>query len=218
MKKVIFSVIAGSSILFTACGEKATEEVKHEEHAPVEAPVIEGTYNLAEGSVVTWSAKHIQDTAWAHIGTIATSGSIEVTDGAATGATLEFDAASIAENEESAANYGEWAPKLLVHLSDSTFFNTGVAANPTFVLTGLNDGTATGTITVVGMSQDISFPAEVTVTEDQVSVSGEVTLDFLPFGMAGIPDASTLDEEQKAQAVSNEVLINIEVSASKAQS
>ncbi|QEC41975.1 YceI family protein [Pseudobacter ginsenosidimutans] len=82
--------------------------------------------------------------------------------------------------------------ELLDHLKSSDFFNVVLHPNATFKITKVEDykeeGTnlnakVTGNFTMIGRTNNISFPAEINITPEGISVNGKFELNRLQYGM-----------------------------------
>jgi polyisoprenoid-binding protein YceI len=214
MKKIILSMLTLSTIAFSSCGEKDAETEKEvTETKNVEVAKISGTYNVAESSVVTWSVRHYKDTAHAHTGTVAiATGSIVVENGSVIGGEFEFDMTKIIEPGTDTTQ--PWT--LQRHLATPDYFNTGAFATSTFTISSFTDGMVTGNLEVIGVSKEITFPAEVIVAAETVIVSAEFDLNLLQFGLISLVEGDALPEAEKMESPNPTVTFQLDVSASKA--
>lgn len=76
----------------------------------------------------------------------------------------------------------EYKTKLIGHLHSPDFFNTAEHATSNFTMKSFEKGrdgmyTVTGTLTIKGIKQDISFPANIKVTDKEVTVDADVVFD-----------------------------------------
>lgn len=214
MKKIILSMLTLSTMAFISCGEKdaETKEVVSETEN-VEVAAISGTYNVSEASVVTWNARHYKDTEHAHTGTVAiNAGSIVVENEVIVGGEFEFNMASILEGGEP----NDYTLMLQGHLMDTSFFFVADFATSTFTLNSVEGDVATGSLEVVGVSKEISFPVTTTVTEEAVTVSAEFDLDMLQFELPMLVGADALPEEEKMETPNPTITFQLDLSASKA--
>jgi len=214
MKKIILSMLTLSTMAFISCGDKEAEtkeEVKGTEN--VEVAKISGTYNVAEASVVTWNARHYKDTEHAHTGTVAISaGSIVVEEEVIVGGNFEFDMTQIIEPGTDTTQ--PWT--LEGHLTMPDFFNTSAFTSSTFSVSSFVDGVVTGTLEVIGVSREISFPAEAVVTEEAVTIAAEFELNLLQFELPSLMAGDTLPEVEKLESANPTVTFQLDLSASKA--
>ncbi len=189
MKKHLLKLTFLSAILISSCGEKSQEDKKEEVKAP--EPVTY-TVNTAETSL-EWhgyqEAKHEHEH-WGHINVA--DGTITVLEGEITDGNFVIDMNSmVVPNMEDSMSI-----KLIGHLKSPQFFNTEQFANSTFNLTGVENGTAKGKLTVLGISTEIEFPVNVEITEDKITATGEFSLDFSSFGipMLGVSEQMPPEE------------------------
>lgn len=73
--------------------------------------------------------------------------------------------------------------KLQTHLRDEDFFDVAHFPTATFVLTNLTGTTATGQLTIRGVTKPISFPVVVGQEGDGVRVNGKVVVDRTQFAI-----------------------------------
>jgi len=212
MKKIILSMLTLSTIAFSSCGEKDTEtEFTATEN--IEVAKLSGTYHVAESSVVTWSAQSYKDTVPAHIGTVAISaGSIVVEDEVVLGGEFSFDMASILESGEP----NEYTVMLQNHLMDTSFFFVADFATSSFTITSITDGVLTGSLNVLGISKDVSFPVEMNMSAESIAATANFDLNMLQFNLPYLLEQDTLPEAEKLEATNPTVTFQLDISASKA--
>jgi polyisoprenoid-binding protein YceI len=77
--------------------------------------------------------------------------------------------------------------RLTGHLKSADFFDVEQYPTATFISTSVKQAngsaTVTGNLTLHGVTQSISFPAQISVSEDQVDVSAEYSLNRFDFGI-----------------------------------
>ncbi len=152
MKKTILSIALGAAFLFGAQNLKAQEKA----------------IDIA-ASNIHWTGKKVTGQ---HEGNIALkSGVINMTDGAVTGGSFVVDMASMTCTDLE----GEYADKLIGHLSSDDFF--GVATHPeaklvfTNVKANGNGGYAvTGNFTIKGITKEASFDLTIAGNEATAKV------------------------------------------------
>ncbi|MFT5601031.1 MAG: polyisoprenoid-binding protein YceI [Flavobacteriales bacterium] len=217
MKKIIYSIMAVTAITMASCGAEAedtkkegeagkTDEAKQEE---VKVAAVSGAYTAMEGATITWKAKHNKDEDWAHVGTMNVTGSVEVAENTITSGEFTFDVASLNEGD------GEYQEMLENHLQDSTFFNTAVFPNATFVIGNVTDGKVTGSLELLGMTQEIMFDAEITVAEESVTILGAAVIDLLAFNMPSIVEGNNLPEDKIGESPSSAVAVEMNFTLTK---
>lgn len=135
-------------------------------------------------SSITWHATKVTGE---HMGTVnVTNGVISVTDGAMTSANVIADMSSIACTDLE----GEWADKLVGHLNSDDFFNVSEHKTSSFLLRNIvplaepSKGathTVTGDFTIRGITQSVTFEANINDNNGALSISGSVVLDRSQF-------------------------------------
>lgn len=168
----------------------------------------------AEKSTLIWTGKKI--TGSSHSGTIAVqSGSIDLQDGMIAKADIIIDMMNMTCTDDMEQQYKD---KLIGHLQSEDFFNTDAHKTATFKLTEFKRGkrniyNVTGELTIKGITKEISFPATVNVTDGNVTVDAEVSIDRtkwdVHYGSGSIFDG--LGDN----AILDNVDINIHLEASK---
>lgn len=175
--KPLLTLLA-AALLLASC---AKEDSAPAEGTPVPGMLANGVYNLASGSLIEWKAT--KKVTGGHNGTLIVSGSFDVADGSINGGNFDVDMNSIVV--EDLKDSPEDQAKLVGHLKSADFFD--VQNNPTAQFVILNvtpstDGKGThvisGSLTIKGNMNDVSFPANVKVNEDgSVSISAEFEID-----------------------------------------
>ena len=214
MKKTILSMLTLSTIAFSSCGEKDVEMEKEvTEVENVGVAKVSGTYHVAESSVVTWGAQSYKDTVPEHVGTVAISaGSIVVENDAIVGGEFSFDMASILESGEP----NDYTVMLQNHLMDTSFFFVADFATSSFTLNSVEGGVAAGSLEVLGISKEISFPIETTISAESIAAKANFDLNMLQFNLPYLLEQDTLPEAEKMEATDPTVTFQLDVSASKA--
>lgn len=213
MKKVFYSIFAIAALSIVSCGAQEGEtETEGENHGETtETPAaISGTYNSGEGASVTWKAKHNSDAEYVHVGTVPTSGNVVVDNNMIMGGEFTFDLNKIDEEGDS-----EWNQKLEGHLKAEDLFNVAVYPSAKFTITGSEEGKVMGKLEVLGVSQDVTIEGTFNVTENEVTVQGSTKVDMLAFQLPFLVQASTLPEEEKAQAADPIVVFDMNLTLTK---
>ncbi|MEZ4884483.1 MAG: YceI family protein [Chitinophagales bacterium] len=156
-----------------------------------------------EASEVVWKGYKVLGS---HTGTIAVkNGNLEFTEGALTGGSFEIDMTSISCSDLE----GEWADKLVGHLSSDDFF--GVATYPTakFVITSVvsrgteGDYKIIGDLTIKETTKSIKLKAQLTEGEEgEMTATTDATIDRSDFNVKygsgsffdGLGDKTIYDE------------------------
>lgn len=192
MKKVVLSLAVVSAFVLTSCEntntQKKVETVETEqvvtETVEKEAPKF--AYAVAPESVIEWVGSK---PAGKHNGTISVSqGGVNVENGAVVSGEFVIDMNSITVLDLPA---GDGKEDLEDHLkgtgkedSEDHFFNVKKFPTSTFVFKSFDGKNVTGDLTVKGTTKEISFPATVTVTDNEVNItSASFKINRVDFGV-----------------------------------
>lgn len=171
MKSIITTIAAGMMVLAAVAGNP-NEKIAKEQKLRVD--------NAA--STVYWTGKKVTGE---HTGTIdIKEGYIMMTDGVPTSATITMDMKTIVVTDiTDPKTNGD----LVGHLNSPDFFNVSEFASGTFVaktikpIAGAKERepnyTLTGTLTLKGITKDISFPAYISVKDGKLTANGKLTFD-----------------------------------------
>jgi polyisoprenoid-binding protein YceI len=169
MKKNLLFVFAISALLFSSCGGGAVET---KEAAEVNEVVTDVEYTVsASESSVKWEGSKL---AYSHDGLITiSSGSLKVTEGNLVGGSFVIDMNTITNRDVESA---EDNAKLVGHLKSADFFD--VENNPTaeFVITKIEGSNVSGNLTILGNTNEITFPATINVSDAGVEAKAEFTI------------------------------------------
>lgn len=179
MKKNVFAVIALAALSFTAC-KKENTTVETTDATEV-TTTTEGTkYNVSVAdSKIDWTGGKVSGDN--HTGTILLSeGEVSVNEGKLVNGKFVIDINSIVVTDITDA---EMKAGLEGHLKGATaenadhFFNAAKFPTGTFELTGVTEENGkqiiAGNLTLKEVSHAIKFPATVTVTDADVTISSE---------------------------------------------
>lgn len=176
-----------------------------------------GTYRVdTEKSVLSWEGHRFFG--GKHTGTIdLQSGTLQVSDGKLSGGTFAIDMNSIKVTDIQ----GDPAQRLAAHLKTEDFFDAANHPQATFQLKHIDyadekRAALVGDITIRGITQQISFPAEITIEGTQVHAVGNgIRVDrtvheshygsvkfFRDLGRKIVHDEFVLNVELVAEAVS----------------
>jgi polyisoprenoid-binding protein YceI len=134
------------------------------------------TVNKAE-SQVRWEASKVTGTHWGYVPI--KNANLYVSAGKITGGSFDMDMVNLTvedlKEEPSKGN-------LTKHLKSDDFFSVEKFNNSTFKITEAKtsngtDYTISGTLTIKGISQPVSFPAKVSVAGGKLTATGQMTFD-----------------------------------------
>lgn len=175
MRKNIFYTLA-LGLIVASCGSESTEVSDAEKAAAAAAASTSYVVNAAESNL-TWKGEMMG--MYTHNGTVSLAGgAFTMEAGNITSGEFMIDMKTIAPLD---ANFSEEKPKenLIGHLMSPDFFNVDSFPTINFVVTGAemtdaNPGAThnvSGNLTIKGITANITIPANVTVTGDNISVS-----------------------------------------------
>ena len=184
MKKVILFGMLAFSMLLVSCGGDSAEGTTTDTTAVVEAPkTVVTQYTIdTTATIINWKAYgKIGDTSKYHAGTIkALSGTVSASDSAGVTALVSGDLAINMNSAKESAG----ATDLDGHLLSPDFFDVNKFASSNFTFEKFENGTITGSLSLIGHTVAITAPAEVTITADNVTVNVSMfKIDCLAIGM-----------------------------------
>lgn len=212
MKKIFYSIFAIAALSMVSCGATEGEETEStgDEHGTETPAAISGTYNTAEGSTISWKAKHYKDEDFVHVGTVPVSGNVVVDNNAIVGGEFTIDIINLDEEGDS-----EYNQMLEGHLQDSTFFNTAIFPAAKFTITGSEGNNVMGTLEVIGVQTDVTLEGVVAISGDEVTFEGGALLDLLTFSMPFLNMSEQASEEEKGQSPDPTIGIEVNMSLTK---
>jgi polyisoprenoid-binding protein YceI len=134
------------------------------------------TVNKAE-SQIRWEASKVTGTHWGYVPI--KNANLDVAGGKITGGSFDMDMVNLTvedlKEEPSKGN-------LTKHLKSDDFFSVEKFNTSSFKITEAKssngtDYTISGTLTIKGISQPISFPAKVTMAGGKMTATGQITFD-----------------------------------------
>lgn len=208
MKKVYYGGLMMLALgVFTACG--TNEEV---EETQTEVEVITGEYGLnAEESDLTWTGKWVggESDGKEHFGTInITEGNI-VVDGETYEGNFTIDMNSIVNIDLTDEIYNG---KLINHLKSDDFLNVEEFPTTTVKIEADDTGSAYIVVSAFGFAFQQGAPIKATISEENVTLQGEFTLDFSGVKMPGMQEDPEAPENG---SVSSEVKFVLNVTLDK---
>jgi polyisoprenoid-binding protein YceI len=178
MKKTTLVVLALGAV-FASCSDngKKVEAKKAETVETVQTETTVEYKTIKEGSYFDWRASHLGGAEPRFGKMFAQSAEILVNNGKVTNASIEVNMNSL-----TVENFGDddvTSTKLRDHLLSPDLFNTEVFPTSKFELTSIAEGTGeystsiTGNLTILETTKSITFNANVSVLENEVSVLSE---------------------------------------------
>jgi len=163
--------------LFFGCGAPVKEENKSNAPAsPISLHVEDEKYIKIDTkeSVVTWKGSSVEG---AHTGYVYISkGELMIENGQLMGGTVEVDMSTIEGDDHRSDN------NLIKHLKDPDFFDVKKFPTSTIVFTRVasingEDKEITGNLTIKGITNPVSFPANMEVQDGIVKANGRLVID-----------------------------------------
>lgn len=179
MKKTMLTLALVSFIAFTSCKKENTNETTTE---TMEVTEVETNPNFTVdtgSSIINWTGAKPTGT---HTGTISLKeGSFEVTDGKVTGGEFTIDMTTINVTDLE----GDKKNDLEMHLKGTGenaetvdhFFNVNAHPTSNFKIVTIDDVNGAyfikGILTMKGISKPVDFPAEIMVTDNEVTLTSD---------------------------------------------
>lgn len=224
MKKIGLSLVAAAAILFSSCGGNSSKTAVSEEQQVADQQGDSYSVDLAT-SKVDWKAFHKGGFAprW---GTLSLqSGELFVSDGNVTAGDFVIDMKSLKVDPASVTEADKKASDLEHHLKNPDFFDVEKFAQANFKITSVSDlgasagadaieganKTVSGNLTLLDSTLNISFPAKVTVSNDQVAVAAKFTVNRADWGIK----FGTSEADPAEWMISKDIEIGIQVEAKK---
>ena len=173
-------IILALMFIFTSCGKNETVETKDEQEVK-ETSADASTYKIdLNASKVEWLGKKVTGQ---HNGTVdIKSGELNVENGELEGGkfVIDFNTIKVLDLEDPESN-----AKLTNHLKSEDFFSAEKHPEAIFEITSLekaddgkgNNYKVNGNLTIKGIAKNISFPANINVTDNKVTATADFNLD-----------------------------------------
>ncbi|MBO9620296.1 MAG: YceI family protein [Niabella sp.] len=189
--------ILSLAVVLAACGGASSDPAKTEEKK--EAAAATGTAYVIDTATTTvdWRATHKGGMA-PRFGTISVNdGTLSVENGAVTAGNFTINLAALKVDTASVTEPGKKAADLEKHLKSPDFFDAAKYATAKFVITKvapydsaqqkslLPDATnlISGNLTLKDSTVNITFPAQVTIVNDDITARAKFTIDRTAWGI-----------------------------------
>lgn len=224
MKKIVLSLAVISAVVLTSCentntqkkNEMATEQAEQMTPETTQKEASKFAYAVSNTSVVEWIGSKPTGK---HNGTISVSeGGVNVENGAVTSGKFVIDMNSITVLDLPA---GDGKEDLEEHLkgtgkeeAEDHFFNVKKFPTSTFVLKSFDGKNITGDLTIRGISKEISFPATVTITDNEVIIeSASFKVNRVDFGVNY--GSKSVFDNLKDKFINDDIELIVKVKATK---
>lgn len=152
-----------------------------------------------------------------HFGTVEViNGAVRTTGNAISGGSFEIDMASIRNDD---IGNKEMREKLVGHLKSKDFFYVERYPKAVFTITGVETGKGslhniTGDLTIRGNTNEISFPAEITMDDEMIHArTGEIVLDRTKWEVNHM--SRSVFAELKDRFINDEMIIRLDLHFSR---
>lgn len=223
MKK-IFLAATILGLVLTAC--KSEKKVEAQEAQEVTQAAVTAIDYKADNTLTTIEWKG------AHLGGIAPhNGIVKIKEGNITkegeqivGGKFTIDFTTI--TNEDLADDAETQAKLMGHIKSADILNVEKFPEAIFEITSVeaNEGAfnskITGNLTFLGATKSITFPANITVADDNITLdSDRFVIDRtqwgLAYGAASEEEITKMEESAKSKVISNDIEFQVKVVANK---
>ncbi|AKD55926.1 YceI family protein [Spirosoma radiotolerans] len=154
-----------------------------------------------DASQLTWTG-YAEVGSWAPTGTLRLAkGYVTRTGNQISSATMTMDMTSIQHEND----------RLQAHLRDEAFFDVARFPTATFVLRSLSGTTATGQLTLKGVTKPVSFPVTISPDGAGLRIKGRALIDRTQFGIRY--NSTSFFADLGDQAIKNEFSLQFDVLA-----
>jgi len=210
-KSIILSsiAIATTAFIFTSCGSDATKS----EDAKDVATDSEVNYTVdATSSIINWRGTKVVGMG-EHAGTIAISeGTVGVKENALASGNFTIDMNSINVTDTASWFTNDKRGQLTGHLQSDDFFNVATYPTAKFEISSVEGNNISGNLTLRDVTKNITFPAEISVSENEVTAKGSVVINRLDWNINYDKEKMSLSESAQASAKNGIVGKDIEIS------
>lgn len=137
----------------------------------------DGYYAIdSDNSTVVWTGQKI--TGSGHTGTVAIKeGGLQVADGKISGGKFTIDMTAITTTDLT----GGMAKKLVGHLNSEDFFGTEKHKTANLAIKSVDGDKVTADLTIKGITNEVTFPATVTVADGALTATADIEVDRTKF-------------------------------------
>lgn len=199
----LFAILCGTSLLISCGNDTVSEETTPVAPitAPISTPAESTSWALTAPSTIDWlGAKEHTDSTH--------TGSFETVSGYATFAedrTLEALAIQIDMNSLTSDD-----DRLTRHLKNEDFFDVPNHPTASFTMTSWDgSGNLTGNLEMRGIAHEITAPVQLDWQEEQLSLTGEITVDRTRWNVSFKSDIALV--EAADQLIKKEIVITLDL-------
>jgi polyisoprenoid-binding protein YceI len=212
MKKALLSL--ATIAILASCGgssnEASNEETTVQAEETTTDAAISGEYNVdTQSSMLHWEGDKIVGDG--HHGIVNyKSGSVKVQDGKVVGGEVVVDMTTITEKD---AGSEEYAAKLVGHLMSEDFFKVDSFPTSKIVVKSVENGIVNADLTIKDVTKAISFPAEISVSEDAVNVNAKFNINRTDWGV--VYGSGNFFDLAKDKTIKDEIGFEVMLTAKK---
>ncbi|AUD00377.1 YceI family protein [Spirosoma pollinicola] len=170
--------------------------------------LVTATGTLAQNQPITIdaNASQLSWTGYAEVGSWAPTGTIHLLKGQLTRVGSQINSATITMDMTTIQHEND---RLQAHLRDEAFFDVIHFPTATFALRSLTGTTATGQLTVKGVTRSISFPVVVSEENNGLRLKGRALIDRTQFGIRY--NSTSFFADLGDQAIKNEFSLSFDL-------
>jgi polyisoprenoid-binding protein YceI len=184
-------------LTLAACGGPSQDHAKTEEKKEAAATTGSAYTIDTTATAVQWRATHKGGFAPRFGGIKVTGGSLNIENGALTGGSFEVNMNTLITDPASVTEKDKKSTELDSHLKSPDFFNVAKYPNAKFVITGVAPydsakgksliagatNLISGNLTLKDSTLNITFPAQITVGESDVTANAKFVIDRTAWGI-----------------------------------
>ncbi len=223
MKKM-FLTASILGLVLTAC--KSEKKVEAQEAQEVTETTVSAVDYKADhaATVIAWKGSHLG-------GLVPHNGTVNIKEGVITvegdkvvGGKFDIDFGTL--TNEDLAEDPETQAKLMGHIKSADILNLEQFPNASFEITSVEaaegdfNSKVTGNLTFLGATKSITFPANISVADNQVTLNSDMfiidrTQWGLAYGSVSAEEAAKMDDKAKSKVISNDIEFKVNVTANK---
>lgn len=175
-KVIIYGILMLSGAILVSCGQMGSRGSGS--GTAMDENSLEGVSFSADESRIIWNGTSVG--VYTHTGTVNFSDlDIKIKEGKIAGGSFTVDLTSMVSTDNNFnPEEGYTSEKLLGHLSSADFFDVATYPTATFVMSSVTENSATGILTIRGISHEETVSNITTIREDgKVKVTGDLVFD-----------------------------------------
>ncbi|MBL7816813.1 MAG: YceI family protein [Saprospiraceae bacterium] len=166
----------------------------------------------ASKSTFKWTGKKVSGSHWGYVKF--SDGTVSVDKGKVVGGTFNVDMTSISVEDTK----GEWGKKLEGHLKADDFFGVDKSPKSTLVLKtvtpkGGNNFEVKAALTIKGITNEVTFPATITVAKTGVNATASFKIDRTKYGIKY--GSGSFFDNLGDKAIDNDFMVEVSIAAAK---